>query len=115
MIGPTLMSSPVESGSNAGGAAVDARLLILVPIFAERRRRGEDVAFQAFFAAYRWGHRLLTGMAVRVGNFSIVPAAQLERIVVVSELWNHYAAAVFQAGLPHETIPTRRLRRLTGA
>src|SRR2546427_317561 len=35
MIGPTLMSSAVESGSNAGGAAVDARLLILVPIFED--------------------------------------------------------------------------------
>ena len=83
-------------------------------IFGERRRRAEQALFQAFYAAYRWGHRLLTGLAVRVGNFSIVPAAQLDRIVVVSELWNHYAAAVFQARLPHENIPTRRLARLSG-
>jgi polyisoprenyl-phosphate glycosyltransferase len=83
-------------------------------IFGERRRRAEQALFQAFYAAYRWGHRLLTGLAVRVGNFSIVPAAQLDRIVVVSELWNHYAAAVFQARLPHENIPTRRLARLAG-
>jgi len=83
-------------------------------IFGERRRRAEQAMFQAFYAAYRWGHRLLTGLAVRVGNFSVVPAAQLDRIVVVSELWNHYAAAVFQARLPHENIPTRRLARLSG-
>jgi hypothetical protein len=83
-------------------------------IFGERRRRAEQAMFQAFYAAYRWGHRLLTGLAVRVGNFSIVPASQLDRIVVVSELWNHYAAAVFQARLPHENIPTRRLARLSG-
>ena len=83
-------------------------------VFAERRRRTESALFKAFYAAYRWGHRLLTGVAVRVGNFSIVPAAQLERIVVVSELWNHYSAAVFQAKLPHESIPTSRRRRLIG-
>ena len=83
-------------------------------IFAERRRRAEQAMFQAFYAAYRWGHRLLTGLAVRVGNFSIVPASQLDRLVVVSELWNHYAAAVFQARLPHENISTRRLARLSG-
>jgi hypothetical protein len=84
-------------------------------VFAERRRRAEHALFKAFYAAYRWGHRLLTGISVRVGNFSIVPAGQLERIVVVSELWNHYAAAVDQARLPRETIPTRRFPRLTGA
>jgi polyisoprenyl-phosphate glycosyltransferase len=84
-------------------------------VFAERRRRAEHALFKAFYAAYRWGHRLLTGISVRVGNFSIVPAGQLERIVVVSELWNHYAAAVDQARLPRETIATRRLPRLTGA
>jgi hypothetical protein len=84
-------------------------------VFAERQRRSEDLVFKAFYAAYRFGHRLLTGIAVRVGNFSIVPAAQLERIVVVSELWNHYAAAVFNAALPRETIPARRRNRVTGA
>jgi len=83
-------------------------------VFAERMRRTESAMFKAFYAAYRWGHLLLTGIAVRVGNFSIVPAVQLDRIVVVSELWNHYSAAVFQAKLPHETIPANRRPRLTG-
>ena len=83
-------------------------------VFAERRRRSEDLVFKAFYAAYRFGHRLLTGIAVRVGNFSIVPAAQLERLVVVSELWNHYAAAAFNAGLPRETIPAVRRNRTAG-
>jgi polyisoprenyl-phosphate glycosyltransferase len=83
-------------------------------IFAERRRRSESLVFRAFYGAYRFAHLLLTGIPVRVGNFSIVPALQLERLVVVSELWNHYAAAVFKARLPRETIPTERAKRLTG-
>jgi hypothetical protein len=83
-------------------------------IFAERKRRSENLIFRIFYGAYRFVHVLLTGIPVRVGNFSIVPALQLERLVVVSELWNHYAAAVFKARLPRETVPTERAKRLTG-
>jgi hypothetical protein len=83
-------------------------------VFAERHRRSENPVFKAFYLAYRVGHRVLTGIAVRVGNFSVVPASQLERIVVVSELWNHYAAAAFNARIPRETIRARRQPRLCG-
>jgi hypothetical protein len=34
--------------------------------------------------------------------------------VAVSDLWNHYAAAVFHSRQPYCTIPTRRGRRLGG-
>jgi hypothetical protein len=40
--------------------------------------------------------------------------ASLKRLVAVSELWNHYAAAVHKARLPMELIPTRRSARLAG-
>jgi polyisoprenyl-phosphate glycosyltransferase len=83
-------------------------------IFAERTRRSESAVFRTFYNLYRFAHLLLTGMPVRVGNFSVVPARQLTRLVVVSELWNHYAAAVFKAGLPRDTIPTARGQRISG-
>lgn len=83
-------------------------------IFAERIRRSESLRFRFFYGAYRLAHKLLTGIPVRVGNFSIVPAQQLERLVVVSEMWNHYAAAVFKARLPRESVPTERAKRLSG-
>jgi polyisoprenyl-phosphate glycosyltransferase len=83
-------------------------------VFAERRRRSEQLAFRVFYGLYRILHRLLTGIPVRVGNFSVVPAALLARLVVVSELWNHYAAAVFKARLPRDTVPTERSPRLYG-
>ena len=83
-------------------------------VFAERRRRSEQLAFRVFYSLYRLLHRLLTGIPVRVGNFSAVPAALLSRLVVVSELWNHYAAAVFKARLPRDTVPTERAPRLCG-
>src|SRR5262245_61889783 len=83
-------------------------------VFAERTRRSESLLFRLFYSLYCATHRLLTGIPVRVGNFSAIPRSQLERLVVVSELWNHYAAAVFKARIPRATIPTTRARRLTG-
>jgi hypothetical protein len=57
---------------------------------------------------------MLTGERVRVGNFSAVPRHLLRRLVAVSDLWNHYAAAVFHARIPFTTIPTRRGTRYAG-
>lgn len=83
-------------------------------IFAERTRRAESWLFSTFYHLYRFLHLLLTGIPVRVGNFSVMPAALLRQIVVVFEVWNHYAAAVFKSRLPYKTIPTRRAVRLDG-
>ena len=57
---------------------------------------------------------LLTGKGVRVGNFSAIPRRRLSSLVVVAELWNHYAAAVFRSRQPYCMIPTRRAERLCG-
>jgi polyisoprenyl-phosphate glycosyltransferase len=83
-------------------------------IFAERAKRMENAMFQLCYRLYCALHWLLTGVRVRVGNFSIVPWQAVERLVVVSELWNHYAAAVFRARLPYRTIPMDRGRRING-
>ena len=83
-------------------------------VFAERARRSESWAFRAGYAAYKVVHLVLTGLRVRVGNFSAVPRARLSSLVVVSELWNHYAAAVFKSRQPFRAIPTRRAARYHG-
>jgi glycosyltransferase involved in cell wall biosynthesis len=83
-------------------------------VFAERTKRSESFAFRFFYGLYRWLHLLLTGIPVRVGNFSAMPYPLLRRLVGVSELWNHYAAAVFKARLPYSLLPTQRANRLAG-
>jgi len=83
-------------------------------VFAERTKRSESLAFRVFYALYKFIHVLLTGIRVRVGNFSVVPRERLESLVVVSELWNHYAAAAFKSRQPLCLVPTRRSRRLRG-
>jgi len=83
-------------------------------VFAARSRRSESLLFQLFYHLYRWLHRALTGVSVRVGNFSILPPRYLDTLVVVSELWNHYAAAVFRSNLPFTMIPIPRGTRIAG-
>lgn len=83
-------------------------------IFAERKRRSECWTFRFFYALYKLLHYLLTSRGVRVGNFSVVPAVRLDSLTVISEMWNHYAAAVFKSRQPLDMIPTARAKRLVG-
>ena len=83
-------------------------------VFAQRTRRSEGIAFTVFYRLYRLAHRLMTGIRVEVGNFSVVPYASLRKLAVVSEMWNHYAAAVVHAKLPSVLVPTVRGERLAG-
>jgi glycosyltransferase involved in cell wall biosynthesis len=84
-------------------------------VFAERSRRSESLVFRFFYHLYKIVHRSLTGISVRVGNFSILPAPYLNTLVVMSELWNHYAAAVFRSNLPFTMIPIPRGARIAGS
>jgi glycosyltransferase involved in cell wall biosynthesis len=83
-------------------------------IFAARSKRMESLLFQCFYRAYQGVHRMLTGIGVRVGNFSAIPRALLVRLIASPDLWNHYAAAVFRARLPRRLVPLDRGARLQG-
>ena len=83
-------------------------------VFAERLRRTESVVFRALYQAYRAIHLALTGVRVRVGNFSVLSARAVAALVAMPELWNHYAAAVFRSRLPYASVPTARGERLHG-
>jgi len=84
-------------------------------IFGERTRRSESIVFRVFYHLYRHLHRALTGVRVRVGNFSILPSAYLATLVAMSELWNHYAAAVFRSRLAFRMVPIPRGSRIAGS
>ena len=83
-------------------------------VFAERRRRSEGPLFALLYHSYRLLHWLLTGVSVRVGNFSAIPRESLSRLVASADLWNHYAAAVFKSRIPYATIETSRGERIAG-
>ena len=83
-------------------------------VFAARKKRLNGWVFRAGYSLYRILHLALTGIAVRVGNFSVVPFASLNRLCCMSELWNHYAGAVFRSKLPFDCVPIARGERYSG-
>lgn len=83
-------------------------------VFARRSQRSESWLFKLFYRLYRGTYRLLTGFDIQVGNFSVIPFGLLHRLVVVSEIWNHYAAGILKSKLPHMDVPTRRGYRYHG-
>lgn len=83
-------------------------------IFAKRSRRTESLIFRVFYQLYKVLHLIFTGVRVEIGNFSILPARALRTLAVMSEMWNHYAAAVMRSGLPMTSIPIARGHRITG-
>lgn len=83
-------------------------------VFAARSKRLERLPFRMLYQLYRWIHRLLTGDPVRVGNFSVVPFECLAKLVVVPEIWNHYAAAIIRSRIPFLSIPIARGKRVAG-
>lgn len=83
-------------------------------VFAKRSKRLERLSFRLGYLAFKFVHLLLTGKPVEVGNFSVIPRRVLARLVGVSEMWNHYSAAVTHARVPIVTVPLPRARRLAG-
>ena len=83
-------------------------------VFAARSKRLEGPLFRVFYALFRLAHRALTGLPVRIGNFSVLPPDAVARLMAAPDLWNHYAAAVVRARLRHATVPLPRGARLAG-
>jgi glycosyltransferase involved in cell wall biosynthesis len=83
-------------------------------VFAERTRRSESLTFRLGYAVYQLVHLASTGLRVRVGNFSVLPALYLDRLVIEPMLWNHYAASVLRARVPVAGVPTQRGKRIQG-
>lgn len=84
-------------------------------LFAARMKRLDRPLVRLSYHGYRLVHRVLVGLPVRIGNFSVIPHAMLGRLAVTSEIWNHYAAAVLRARLGHRETPIDRGPRLAGS
>lgn len=83
-------------------------------IVAERTQRSESAMFKLFYVFYRMIFSTLTGLSIRFGNFSLVPATRLENILFSPNIWNHYAATLLRARVPIHFLPTERGTRYFG-
>jgi polyisoprenyl-phosphate glycosyltransferase len=83
-------------------------------IFARRTRRSENWAFRMFYSLYKVLFMILTGKQIAFGNFSLIPAALLNRVAHLPDIWNHFAAGIMRANIPWSSVPTQRGNRYSG-
>ncbi|HEX9886826.1 MAG TPA: glycosyltransferase [Longimicrobiales bacterium] len=83
-------------------------------VFASRAYRSEGLLFKMFYPLYRMLFRLFTGQSIRFGNFSVLSPEALSRVVVLSEVWNHFSAGVLRSRIPYVAVPCVRADRLAG-
>jgi polyisoprenyl-phosphate glycosyltransferase len=68
-------------------------------IVARRCERSEGPVFRTFYALYKATFAAITGRRIDFGNFCLIPAKALERIVHSPDVWNHLAAALVKSRL----------------
>jgi polyisoprenyl-phosphate glycosyltransferase len=83
-------------------------------VLAGRVKRSEPAMFRLWYRLYQLLFHLLTGQAIRFGNFSLLPMAAVRRLVYMPDLWNHLAGSIMRSRLPHVEVPTARGTRLAG-
>ena len=83
-------------------------------VVARRARRSEGPLFRAAYVMYKLLFRLLTGKPIAFGNFCVLPAAQVSRLVAMPEIWNNLAAAIMRSRIPLHHRPTNRGMRYAG-
>lgn len=83
-------------------------------VFARRNRRTEGWLFRLGYGCFKVLHRVLTGEACNIGNFSVIPSQRLESLTHIPGLWNHYAATVISSRLPVRKVDCPRGYRYAG-
>ncbi len=83
-------------------------------VVAQRRGRSEAIRFRLFYSLYKWLFRALTGRRLDFGNFALLPIATAQRLVLMTELWNHFPATVMRSRIRVVKVPLDRQERSVG-
>jgi hypothetical protein len=83
-------------------------------IFAKRRKRSESLSFRIFYVFYKFIFKQLTGHLLQSGNFSLIPQAMMNKVVHLSEIWNHYHAGILKSRLKIRYMDCDRAQRYKG-
>ena len=81
---------------------------------AQRKKRIETLSFKFFYLLYKTFFKVVTGKSISFGNFCILSRSYVDRLVMVSDLWNNLPAAILRSRLPLTFVPIHRGRRYAG-
>ncbi|KPJ87901.1 MAG: hypothetical protein AMJ53_17495 [Gammaproteobacteria bacterium SG8_11] len=81
---------------------------------AQRGQRYESIRFRTLYRIFKFFFRILTGLKIDFGNFSYVPAKNLDRLIAMSELWAQYPATLIKSKLSIHKVKLDRGKRYAG-
>jgi len=111
-----VMDSDGEDRASDALRLVDAwRLNKESIIVARRTKRSESLIFQWLYRLYLLLFRTFTGRSIAFGNFVVIPASLLGRVLSRPELSYHFAATLLRTRLPILGVPTSRGNRFAGS
>ena len=83
-------------------------------VVAQRRKRVETASFKFFYLLYKCFFKIVTGKTISFGNFCLLSRGYVDRLVMISDLWNNLPAAILRSRLPLNFVPIHRGRRYAG-
>jgi glycosyltransferase involved in cell wall biosynthesis len=83
-------------------------------VVGARRKRSENLTFRTGYIIYKSVFKAVTGKKIGFGNFSLISAGYLGRLVMLPDLWNNLAAAVLRSRLPIQEVHIDRGTRYAG-
>jgi hypothetical protein len=83
-------------------------------VVGARARRSENLTFRAGYVLYKTLFKAVTGKKIEFGNFSLLSAGYVRRLVMLPDLWNNLAAAVLRSRLPIQQVRIDRGTRYAG-
>lgn len=83
-------------------------------VFAQRKRRQESALFKIGYRFYKILFKILTGQSIGFGNYSVIPANLLKKVVYLNNIWNHYSGSIIQSKIPYDCVLLDRGKRYQG-
>lgn len=121
VVGRKHVDAVIIMDSDGEDRPIDIRTLLSVAqqhpghmVLAERAKRSEKAGFRLGYFVYKALFRVMTGLSINFGNYSLLPLPAVHRLVYMPELWNHLAASVIRSRFPYQTVPTIRRTRYHG-
>jgi hypothetical protein len=83
-------------------------------VVVRRQKRSEGLVFRSLYWLYKMVFFLLVGIRINFGNFSLIPARQLSRLIYDSNIWNNFAATLIHSKMKLRRIDADRGNRYAG-
>jgi hypothetical protein len=85
-----------------------------VAVVATRSKRHEKIWFRASYWVFKFLYRTLTGHTLNFGNFSVLQADYLKKLIHMPELWNNYPATILKSKAIITRVPIPKSPRNNG-